>query len=403
MIKFQKAGIALGLIALAATPSTQLNSVDAIATANNAFAFSLYQQIAAIEKGNVFFSPFSISTALAMTYAGADSTTADEIQKAMHFQQNTPEFHSAYGAYLMQLYKNAEGNIKWRVANRLWGEKRYELIPSFVEINREAYQSPLQLMDFMSAPDQSRITINNWIADQTEQRIKDLIPPGSISIDTRLVLTNAIYFKGDWMYQFNKRNTRDQKFTLADGTTTKTPFMNFEGALEYAETERAKMLRLPYKGGKHSMILVLPHKTEDLALVEAQMNPASFQALNRYYQPEVILALPKFKMTLPLGLNSYLRQLGMRQAFASGADFSKMTPTNDLWISNVLHKAFIEIDEEGTEAAAATAVIITIESASPHDKPKPMEFIADHPFLFYIIDDETQSILFMGRLMVPEL
>ena len=394
--------ILLGLIVvlIAAAPAS---NPQKIAYSNNVFAFDLYREITKTQKGNVFFSPFSISTALAMTYAGADGSNATEMAAAMHFEPNTPDFHLDYGKYVSALELNAKGNIQLQIANRLWGEKSYQLQNDFITLNEKAYHSPLQKVDFVGSPDGSRVTINDWVADQTEQRIKDLIPPSGITTDTRLVLTNAIYFKGDWLYQFDKKDTRDKKFVLADGSTIKTPFMNSEGALNYAETDLAKMIRLPYKGGKQSMVIVLPNKTDDLAKVEESMNASSFQNIMYAYQPEVILALPKFKMTLPLNLNNNLMNLGMKEAFAQGADFSKMTPSNDLWISSVVHKAFIEIDEEGTEAAAATAVIMTIESVGPHDPPKPKEFIADHPFLFYIIDDETQAILFMGRIMEPKI
>ena len=373
-----------------------------IAKNNNEFAFDLYREIIQKEKGNVFFSPFSISTALAMTYAGANGGTADEMAKTMRFGANTENFHLAYGKYLSTLEKNAKGNIQLRIANRLWGENNYTLMPDFVAINEEAYNSPLQKVNFVSNPESSRQEINTWVANKTEQRIKDLIPPGAITIDTRLVLTNAIYFKGDWLYQFKKKDTRDRKFKLADGNAKKVPFMNFEGALDYSENSAYKMLRLPYKGEKQSMVIVLPNNTKDLSKIETDINASSFEQVFYGYQPEVILALPKFKMTLPLGLNGYLKDLGMHSAFSTNANFSNMSPSNNLFISDVIHKAFIEINEEGTEAAAATAVVMTIESVGQHDPPKPKEFIADHPFLFYIIDNETHAILFMGRIMEPK-
>jgi len=392
--------IGFSILLLAAIPATNPNQ---IAQDNNAFAFDLYREIVKSQSGNVFISPFSVSTALAMTYAGADGTNASEMADAMHFQANTPEFHLGYGKYLEALEANAKGNIQLRIANRLWGEEKYKLVQDFVDLNREAYHSPLQKMDFKNDSEGSRQEINKWVARQTEQRILDLIPPGGITSDSRLVLTNAIYFKGDWLYQFDKKDTKEKKFFKADGSSLKTPFMNYRGAFDYAENNLAKFIRLPYKGEKQSMVIVLPHETSDMAKVEADMNTGSFQFLAYGYRPEVILALPKFKMTLPLMMNQPLFNLGMHQAFEDGANFKKMTPTNDVHISSVVHKAFIEIDEEGTEAAAATAVIMTIESISVSEPPRPKEFIADHPFLFYIIDDETQAILFMGRLMEPKL
>jgi len=391
-----------GLLFIAATPNAQNSSVTQIAQNNNAFAFELYNQIILEEKGNVFFSPFSISTALAMTYAGADSNTATEMQKAMHFEKNKPMFHSAYGDYLQQLDQNAKGNIKWRVANKLWGDADYVFNADYVDLLEEAYHSPLEKVNYVSAPEWSRQEINTWVADKTEQRIKDLIPEGSITVDTKLVLTNAIYFKGDWLYKFDKKKTKEKKFVLADGNSIKTPFMHFEGAFHITQTENYKMIRLPYKGEKQSMIVVLPNKTDNLASIERAMNTSLFEPLYQEYLPHVELALPKFKLTIPLGLNAPLQNLGIKTAFTNQANFSKMSPSNNLMISDVVHKAFIEIDEEGTEAAAATAVVMVLTSTN-QPAIKPLEFKADRPFLFYIIDDETKAILFMGRLMEPLL
>jgi serpin B len=388
---------AVCLVLMAAAPATNPKK---IAKANNAFAFDLYHEITKTEEGNVFFSPFSISTALAMTYAGADSTTADEMQKAMHFGSNTEEFHASYGAYLRQLNENADGNIQLRIANRLWGEQSYALKKSFLDMNMQAYNSPLMQVDFMYQPDASRKEINNWVADKTEQRIKDLLPEASITTDTRLVLTNAIYFKGDWLYKFDKKKTKEQTFYLADGTTKKTPFMNFEGAFNFYGNGEYKMIQLPYKGEKHSMVVVLPNDPEKLDAIEKTFSAEDFAPLDYQYKPEVILSLPKFKITIPLGLNGPLQNLGIKTAFTSHADFSNMTEQNNFMISDVFHKAFIEIDEEGTEAAAATAVVV-VQTSSIAKPPKPEEFIADHPFLFYIIDNETMAILFMGRIMEP--
>ena len=395
----------ISLIALVLSTATisdnQLIDAKKISVQNNLFAFDLYQQIAKNNSGNLFFSPFSISTAMAMTYAGATGQTAEEMSKAMHYYSLDDEFHLSYSSYLKRLESNAKDNIQLRIANRLWAEKKYKLMPSFVEINAKAYNSPLQNMDFMHKSEASRLEINDWVADKTENRIKDLIPSGAITSDTRLVLTNAIYFKGDWLYQFKEKDTKEDKFNLADGSTIKAQFMNFKGALNYYQNATYKMLRLPYKGVKQSMVIVMPIDQRDMEGVEKVINTTAFDYVFFGGTPEVILSLPKFKMTLPLNLNRYLSKLGIKSAFTSGADFSKMTPSNDLYISDVIHKAFIEIDEKGTEAAAATAVIMQVESVSDYHKPKPVEFIADHPFLFYIIDDETKAILFMGRLMNP--
>jgi serpin B len=397
--------LALGLLIflLSSSSSTTVMSPQTIAQSNNRFAFHLYEEIAKTENGNIFFSPNSISTAFAMTYAGTAGTTEKSMGKVLQFGRNTPSFHQAYGAYLQQLDENAKGAIKLRIANRLWGEKTYSFEDEFLRLTDDAYDAPLEKVNFIEKPDAQRQAINRWIEAKTENKIKKLLTPGAITTDTRLVLANAIYFKGDWLYQFKEKNTQDQKFFLADGSHFQTPFMKNRGGLPYFENDLYKMVRLPYKGDKHSMVVVLPHQTKDLKQVEEQMATATFEPLFYEYRPEVILELPKFKLDKPLALNAPLASMGMAEAFQTGANFSKMTPTNDLWISAALHKAFIEIDEKGTEAAAATVIIMTIESTSNRKPPKPMEFIADHPFLFYIIDHETRSILFMGRIMKPKI
>jgi len=389
------------LITLSATSPARQSGPESIARGNNMFAFDLYQRVAAKESGNLFFSPFSISTALAMTYAGANGQTASEMAKTMRFGPNEPDFHYAYGSYLNALEDNAKGNIQMRIANRLWGEKTYKLRDDFVALNKRAYDSPLKPMDFINSPDGSRTSINTWVADKTEQRIKDLIPEGIITTDTRLVLTNAIYFKADWLYQFKTKKTKEKKFTLADGEKIKVPFMHFKGAFDFYRNEKYKAIKLPYKGSKQSMVVVLPKEGVALSEIEHTIDLNMFMYLEGY-KPDVELALPKFKATLPLSLNGYLQEMGMQQAFTNAADFSKMSDGQALMISDVIHKAFIEVNEEGTEAAAATAVVMVLTSTNAPD-PKPETFIADHPFLFYIIDDQTGAILFMGRIMNPAI
>ena len=388
------------LLTISASSPKRQSGPESIAQNNNVFAFDLYQRIKEKTDQNIFFSPFSISTALAMTYAGANGETANEMAKTMHFGPNEPDFHYAYGSYLNVLEDNAKGNIQLRIANRLWGEKTYKLRPDFIKLNKRAYDSPLQPMDFRTKPEACRLSINDWIAERTEQRIKDLLPEGTVTNDTRLVLTNAIYFKGDWLYQFKPKKTKEKKFTLADGGKVKAPFMHFEGAFDFYHGPNYKMIKLPYKGEKQSMVVVLPHADVSLAEVEEEINSSSFQQLTYGYKPDVELALPKFKITKPLSLNSYLQDMCIRIAFTDKADFSLMTESQDLMISDVIHKAFIEVNEEGTEAAAATAVVMVLTSTIA-EEPKPETFVADHPFLFYIIDDQTQAILFMGRIMNP--
>lgn len=389
---------------LAATPIHHPTDTPfPVAASNTDAAFALYRQIAGDAEGNVFFSPFSISTALAMTYAGADGRTAEEMAGALHYGPNGTAFHQAYGDYLGQLLDQAEGHIDLRIANRLWGDTRYEFDPGFLDLNASAYRSPLALADFQHQPEPSRVRINNWVADQTEQRIQDLIPQGSVSESTRLILTNAVYFKGDWARAFDPDRTADRKFHPTAGAPVLVPFMNSRSSLAFSENDRYKMVRLPYQGDAQSMIIVLPHRDQDLPEVEATFDAAALRtAFHMPQADEVVLSLPKFKMTLPLSLRDHLEAMGMTEAFTPRANFSRMSPDNDLRISDVIHKAFVEIDEVGTEAAAATAVVMEhLSSAMPQQRPTKL-FIADHPFLFYIVDDRTQSILFMGRMAQPK-
>lgn len=385
-----------------AKTSFEYDKKPSIAVKNNLFAFKFYGELIKTEKENVFFSPFSISTALAMTYAGADKTTAEEIANTFYFGPNDEAFHTEYGEYLKTLLANSAGNIELEIANRLWAEANMKFLAAFLDLNERLYNSPLEKVDFVKNYEASRILINDWVALKTKDKIKDLIPQGAVSPETRLILTNAIYFKGDWKNQFDKELTEDKSFVLSDAKKITVPFMNARGLYNYAETTNAKFIRLPYNGDKHSMIIALPNQQTDLSMLEEQMTPNRFADLYKGIKPEVILSLPKFKMTLPLKLKAQLKAMGMKLSFETGANFSKMTEQAKLHVSEVIHKAFIEVDEKGTEAAAATAVVMAVTSSISHDdRPLPKVFNADHPFLIYILDDQTQSILFMGRVMNP--
>ena len=387
----------------AAVPKRRLQSPSYFAQKNNKFAFELYQKVTQKTHGNIFFSPYSISAALAMTYAGADGSTAEEMSKTMHFDVNEPYFHYGFGAYSSRLVENAKDKVELAIANQLWGEKNFPLQEEFVSINQHAYHAALQPVDFLGNPDKERMAINSWVADQTNDRITNLLAKGSITSDTRLVLTNAIYFKGDWLSEFKEVNTREREFWVRSTEKVKTPFMHSSSNLHYWENKELQMAMLPYKGEKQSMVMVLPKDAANMPLIEGQMATSEIAKRITGKKTLVNLAIPKFKFTLNLGVKEHLQSMGMKEAFTSEANFSKMTPTHDLWISEVVHKAFIEVNEKGSEAAAATAVIMTTESLEPQNVPEPKEFVADHPFLIYIIDNETHAILFMGRVSNPEL
>lgn len=372
-----------------------------IALKNNLFALDLYKRISTNENGNICISPFSITTALAMTYAGADHHTAAEMAKTLHFDSNTATFHTAFGKYIMTLENNAEGNINWSVANRLWVDKRYDLLHSYIDLMQTVYNSPLQPLNFIQQPERSRETINTWVAENTDMRIKDLLPTGAITTETKLVLTNAVFFKANWLNKFQKDKTKPDTFFRSDDSQVIAQFMNRRGALHYMQNNICQAVRIPYDGEKHSMILVLPLQNMPIGVVEQTLDILSFNDLYTNNPLDVILSLPKFKVTLGLNLAEYLKSMGMTSAFGDEADFSKMSRAKDLQISEVIHKAFIETDEEGTEAAAATAVIMKTGRTSVSGKKDPIVFKANRPFMFFVLDDETRSILFMGRIENP--
>ncbi len=393
---------AFSLILLSATNSSSI-SEDTVIQGNTKFAFDIFNQISSKSNDNIFLSPFSISTALAMTYVGAAEQTAEEMKNTLHFGENNLDFHNAYSTYVQQLENNALGNIQLSIANKIWAQKKYELKPQFININREAYLSDIALMNFAEKPEESRLEINQWVENKTQQKIKDLIPSGMITTDTRLVLTNAIYFKGDWANQFEKENTKDKPFYKLDKSELTTPFMHQRLHIRYFEQNEYQMVMLPYQGYKHSMIVVLPNKKTSIENVATMMSTNLFSDLAKSRERDVMLELPKFKILQSVNLNDPLKELGMNQAFASEANFSNMTKVDDdLHISAILHKAFIEVDEKGTEAAAATAVVMTVECISVSNPELPVSFIANRPFLFYIIDNQTNGILFMGRMMNPK-
>jgi serpin B len=373
----------------------------AVVQGNNAFAFDLYGQLRSKE-GNLFFSPYSISAALAMTSAGARGQTLDEMTKTLHYPAQET-LHPGFQALTAGL--NGDPNVRrgyqLSTANALWGQEGFGFRPDFLKLTRDHYGAGLREVDFGDEPT-ARRTINAWVEKETHDKIKDLIPPNLLTADTRLVLTNAIYFKGDWASQFKKDRTRDEPFFLADGKQVKTPLMHQTGTFGYAETATCQALELPYVGKDLSLLVLLPTKADGLAALEKGFSADTVNGvLGRLRATQdVDVTLPKFKTTAAFRLEAELMALGVKRAFGGGADFSGMAGSpGDLFISSVVHKAFVEVNEEGTEAAAATAVTLGgTSSAVP--PPKPV-FRADHPFVFLIRDNKSGTILFLGRLADP--
>ena len=374
-----------------------------LVSGNSAFAFDLYQALRA-KDGNLFYSPYSISLALAMTYAGARGQTEQQMASTLHFLLDQDSLHPAFNRLATELASRGEGaagkdeqGFRLNIANALWGQEGYQFLAEFLDILATDYGAPLQFLDFANDPEAARITINDWAAEETEGRIEDLIPPGVIDTLTRLVLANAIYFSAAWALPFEPEMTEDGPFYLLDGSEVKVPMMHQTKSLAYAEGEGYQAAELPYDGEELSMVILLPAKG-DLEAFESALDASQVEAiLKNLSYSQVALSLPKFEFESEFSLAETLAALGMPDAFTSDADFSGMTGNRELSITDVLHKAFVSVDEAGTEAAAATAVVIGVTSAPA----EPIPFTVDRPFLFLIRDLQTGTILFIGRVVDP--
>ncbi|MCF7973460.1 MAG: serpin family protein [Phycisphaerae bacterium] len=364
---------------------------------NNQFAMDLYAQLKN-NPGNMFFSPYSISTALAMTYAGSRNNTEKEMGQTLRFtlsQDRLPAAFSAQQAWLKAIEK--KGDVELSVANALWPHVTYKFLPNFIELNRRYYGVDITNVDYVTATEAARTTINDWVDRKTAGKIKDLIGPNILDPLTRLVLTNAIYFKGFWAEQFKKEATRPMAFHVSPTEKKDVPTMFQKSTFRYKAGQDVQVLELPYKGKDLSMIVLLPQNVDGLEAMEKALTAGQLSAWTADLQDmELNVYLPKFTMTSKFSLSDALKAMGMKDAFSMAADFSGMDGTTDLLITAVLHKAFVAVDEEGTEAAAATAVVIGLKSM-----PMLEEFRADHPFLFLIRENETGSILFLGRVKDP--
>jgi serpin B len=364
---------------------------------NNQFAMDLYGRLKE-NSGNLFFSPYSISTALAMTYAGSRNNTEREMARTMRYtlgQDKLPAVFSAQQASLRAIEK--KGDVQLSVANALWPHLTYTFLPEFIELNRRYYGVDITQVDYVTATEAARLTINDWVDKKTSGKIKDLIGPDILDPLTRLVLTNAIYFKGFWAEQFKKDATRPMAFHVTETETKDVPTMFQKNTFRYKATQDVQVLELPYKGRDLSMIVLLPRDIDGLDAMEKTLNAEQLNAWTAdLHDMELNVFLPKFTMTSEFSLSDALKAMGMKDAFTQAADFSGMDGTTLLMITAVLHKAFVAVDEEGTEAAAATAVVIGIKSM-----PMLEEFRANHPFLFLIRENVTGSILFLGRVADP--
>ncbi len=385
------------------TPSAA--GVAPLAAASNQLGFDLWSRVRSAP-GNLALSPASISTALAMTWGGAKGETSAEMKRVLRLDVDPDAAMAGWGKLTAALQDRARA-LELRIANRLFAEQSSKLEAAYLDKTRAAYGAALEPLDFAKAPEPARAHINRWVADRTEQRIKDLLPPRSIDPDTRLVLINAIYFLADWRDPFQKHSTTEQPFTIAPGKTTPAKLMRRRGSYRLAKAGGASVLELPYAGGDAAMLVVLPDQALGLAAVEQALDAAKLTAWTQALADEQVdVWLPRFLIdpAEAMELSKPLQALGMTQAFDRvRADFTAIanppSPADRLYLGAVFHKAFVKVDEQGTEAAAATAVVMPRVASMP---PPAIEFKADHPFLFFIVDRASGLVLFMGRVADPK-
>ncbi len=382
------------------SPNTTENDLKELISGNNTFALDFYHAMGG--DGNRFYSPYSISTALAMTYSGAVNETAQQMKDTLHFTLAQDQLHPAFNALSLDLSgRTGSQEFELNIANSLWGQTDYLFLKSFLDVIAENYDAGLNRVDFRKAPEESRLVINQWVSDKTKEKITDLIPQRAIDDSTRLVLINAIYFNAKWQNPFGKESTYDDTFYLADGSRINTPMMHTTQYFSYAEGDGYKAVELPYKSGNISMVILLPD-AEKFKAVEASLTVDRLNDITaKLKSTELILTMPKFRYTSSsVSLKKTLSDMGMPIAFIyPDADFSGIDGTRYLYIGDVIHKAFISVDEDGTEAAAATAVIMLAVSAAPLQSPPEMKI--NRPFIFFIRDMKTGAILFMGRIVNP--
>lgn len=383
-------------------PSAGGDAIKSLVDGNNAFALDLYNTLRS-KNGNLILSPYSISLALAMTYAGARGETEAQMAQTLHFAPQN-ELHPSFNALDLKLEKEPSNSDKdqepmqLNIANAVWAEQTFSFLPEFLDTLAVNYGAGVSLADFLNKPNEERATINNWVSEQTKDKINNLLPDGSISPDTRMVLVNAIYFKADWLDQFEANDTGDFPFNLSDSTQVNVPMMGQGMDIPYTQGDGYTAVELPYAGNTSAMDIIVPDAGR-FEEIESALTSEMFNEITGNMSPtNLMLRLPKFKFESSFGLSPTLDQMGMVDAFnADLADFSGMTGKKDLYIGDVIHKAYISVDEEGTEAAAATAVIMELATAIMHD----VVLVVDRPFIFVIRDTVNGQILFVGRVMNP--
>lgn len=381
-------------------PSNALTNrdINTIVSGNNNFALELYKRLS-LEKGNIFFSPYSISSALAMTYVGAKGETAKQMARVLRFTLPQERLHQGFNELSRLLQSNTK-DYQLSIANALWGQKDYRFLKEFIDLTNKYYDAGFKEVDYTNATarEETRQMINKWVEEKTNGKIKDIIKRDDIDDLTRLILTNAIYFKGKWELQFDPKNTRDMPFYVSENVKLDIPMMYQKGRFNYGEDNEVQILEMPYAGKDLSMVIILPKLNIPLPKIERALSAKKLETwMSTTSEREVEVYIPRFKIEKRYILNEILKRLGMVDAFDMiKADFSGMTPKPDLYITSVIHQSFVEVNEEGTEAAGATAVIMGTKMVT-----MPVIFRADRPFIFLIRDKRSGSILFIGRLAEP--
>jgi serpin B len=383
--------------------------VQSVADANNQFALDLYHKLRN-KDGNLFFSPYSISKALAMVWAGARGDTEREMAAVLHFKLGQERQHQAFRETRKLLNRTGpfglpplpNNKVQLHLSANLWGQRGFDFQESYLSLIQDCYGGGLQEIDFTAA-EKARKKINAWVEQQTHNKIQELFQPGTIDTNTRLVLASAIYFKGDWAHPFKKSGTREDSFWVTNSTKVPAMLMSQTDTFGYFEDKDLQGLQMPYEGKDLALIVLLPSKRDGLAELEKALTAEKLAGwVGRFWEQKVNVWLPKFKTTSAMDLNDTLVALGMEKAFTGSADFSGMTGGREpLAISKVVHQAFVDVNEEGTEAAAATGVAMSLSAAPGSSGPRVPVFRADHPFVFAIRDVRTGVILFLGRMSKP--
>jgi len=385
------------------SPNVPANDSQTLVDGNNAFALDVYQALRS-KNENLILSPFSISLALAMTYAGARGTTEMQMADVLHFDLPQGQLHPAFNGLDQDLASRGKAGsdeekpLQLNIANAIWAEQTYPFLQEFLDLIASNYGAGIRLADFINQFKSIRTEINDWVYDQTQEKIKDLIPNGALSSDTRMVLVNAIYFKADWLRQFDANHTSNAPFHLLDGSNVTVKMMNQGTVVPYYSGDGFQAVELPYAGDTAVMDIFLPDAGSFSSVESSLSTDLLNKTLNGMKPTSMELSLPKFTFESELNLSDTLVSMGMMDAFDPDlADFTGMSDRNDLFISDVIHKAFIAVDEEGTEAAAATAIIMEAASAPLFE----ITLTIDRPFLFIIRDKPGGQILFIGRVLNP--